>query len=41
MLLKMGKFNFLHHFSLSCIMDTQIPKGDLDLVNSDKFDDFP
>ncbi|XP_017252079.1 uncharacterized protein LOC108222706 [Daucus carota subsp. sativus] len=38
---KMGKLYFLHHFLLTSTTDTQIAKGDFDMLDSDSFDDFP
>lgn len=32
---------FLHHFLLTSTTNTQIPKSDLDILDSDKFDEFP
>ncbi|WOH09202.1 hypothetical protein DCAR_0728657 [Daucus carota subsp. sativus] len=38
---KMGKLYFLHHFLLTSSNDTHVPKGDLDLLDGNQFDEFP
>lgn len=38
---KFAKLYFLHHFLLTTSSDTQIPKGDLDLIDSEAFDQYP
>lgn len=38
---KMALLYFLHHFLLTSTTNTQICKGDLDILDSDKFDKFP
>ncbi|KAL8127962.1 hypothetical protein AgCh_014771 [Apium graveolens] len=38
---KAVKVYLLHHFLLTTNADTQIPKGDFDLLDCDQFDDYP
>ena len=38
---KMAKLFFLHHFLLTSSTDTHVPKGDFDMLDGDKFDEFP
>ncbi|KAL8101335.1 hypothetical protein AgCh_033279 [Apium graveolens] len=38
---KAAKLYLLHHFLLTINADTQIPKGDFDLLDCDQFDDYP
>ncbi|XP_074324817.1 uncharacterized protein LOC141661716 [Apium graveolens] len=39
--IKMAKMYLLHHFLLTSTTDSHISKGDLDILDSDKFDYFP